>query len=519
MPKHSSRNTAEQGIEPGLRELWKNPPATEAELHTWVRRKLGIEVPREPVCRGHQAPWQFFADAFLERPAAALVLGPRGGGKSFLSALESHLTSGLHPGLETRVLGGSLAQSQQVHRALAALARGDDSVRKITDTRVAYENDSEVRVLPASSTSVRGPHVPSLKLDEIDELDEDCREAALGMCMNRNGMPASVLMTSTWHRHDGPMSQMIELAKAGKFPLYTFCIFEVLETCPDERSGPNLEKCPECPIQQWCHEDRDLDPEGRPKAKRSRGHYAIDALIQKARVVSSRVFESDYLCRGPKSQGAWFSDFNPVMNVTEQAEYDPFWPVHLAIDSGVYTGAVLFQIIPRSTRRGVVDEVRVFGEYLKEGKPAFECAQEILALVRERSQGRIDHASTDPSGGARNPVGPTVLKEYERAGLGRLTHWPKSGSVSDGLQLVESFLMPAEGETRLLIHPRCDQLITAFQSYRRAKRAGQWTDAPEDPQHPHEDLIDALRGGLTVRYPEGRGPQSTLPRASARNVF
>jgi hypothetical protein len=48
-------------------------------------------------------------------------------------------------------------------------------------------------------------------------------------------------------------------------------------------------------------------------------------------------------------------------------------------------------------------------------------------------------------------------------------------------------------------------LIRAFQAYRRASVKGQWRDWPEDPQHPHEDLMDALRGGLHARLRKAVG--------------
>ena len=109
--------------------------------------------------------------------------------------------------------------------------------------------------------------------------------------------------------------------------------------------------------------------------------------------------------------------------------------------------------------------------------------------------------------------------EYRRGGLPALEHWPY-GLVADGLALIESFLHPADGPTRLIAHPRCVATINAFQSYRRAKRGGQWRDYPEDPQHPSEDLMDALRGGLRARYPEGRKPASlNYQRVSARKVI
>ena len=170
------------------------------------------------------------------------------------------------------------------------------------------------------------------------------------------------------------------------------------------------------------------------------------------------------------------------------------------------------------TSKGPVDEIRVFADYLTENISAERNAYQLLAIARERCNGRLDTVSTDPAGGARNPVGPTVIGEYERVGLRPLRRWPM-GSVADGLTLIESFLNPAEGNTRLIIHPRCVATIRALQNYRRAKRAGQWQDYPEDPQHPHEDLVDALRGGLRICYPEGRAPQPTLARVPARQVF
>ena len=130
-------------------------------------------------------------------------------------------------------------------------------------------------------------------------------------------------MTSTWHRVAGPMAELIDRGRAGHFPVDTYCIFEVLERCPDERSGPDLEQCPECPLVRWCHSDRETHPRGLPKAKRCNGHYTIDSLIQKVKSVSARVFESDYLCLRPKAAGVWFAMFDEQLHVTEGAEYDP----------------------------------------------------------------------------------------------------------------------------------------------------------------------------------------------------
>ena len=394
---------------------------------------------------------------------------------------------------------------------------GSDSatIASLLKSNARYHNGSEVAILSASSRSVRGPHVPSLKLDEVDEIPTDLREAAMGMCMDRHGSRASVLMTSTWHRVGGPMSELLERGRAGEFPLYTFCVFDVLERCPEWRSGPNLEKCPECPLMALCHGASDGGP---PLAKRSAGHYAIDALIQKLRSTSARTFEADYLCRGPRADGVWFPTFDESTHVSVDAEYDPALPVRLAIDSGVFTGAVFFQVKTTFTPEGIVDEVRVFGDYLAEGLSAEANAWGLREMARTLCNGRVDIATTDPAGGSRNPVGPTVIAEYERAGIRPLRRWPQA-SVADGLALLESFACPADGRPRLKLHPRCETLARSMRHYRRARRAGQWQDYPGDPQHPHEDLVDALRGGVRDAFPEGRTARTNLTRISARKVF
>ncbi|MDG3005511.1 hypothetical protein [Paludisphaera mucosa] len=475
-----------------------------------------------------------FAAQVLDRPSLALWHGPRGSGKSYLSALDTHLASRFHPRHESHVLGGSRAQSEQIYRALQAIVfegagifGGDrGSVRRLLKTEGVYTNGSRVSILAASPTSVRGPHVASLKLDEVDEIDPEIREAAIGMAMDLRGVKASVLMTSTWHRPSGPMAGLIDQAKAGAFPISTYCIFEVLERCPTERSGRRLEKCPQCPLMPWCHEGRDDDPKGRPKAKRSEGHYGIDALIQKVKGVSPRVFASDYLCRGPKTDGVWFKEFDAEENVTESAEFDPSMPVHVAIDSGVFTGAVLFQVV-RGCEWAATSEptrVHVFADFLSEGRSADACALEIRAMLDRLCGSAARYVSTDSAGGARNPVGPTVVSEYQRCGLvgeSGLQTWPKyPGCVLEGLSVIESLVRSADGSARLKLHPRCTRLTAAFLGYARARRSGQWMDYPADPQHPWEDLIDALRGGLSVALPEGTLPAAApLRRARADRVF
>lgn len=516
-----------------LRAIRETPPATADHLWEWLRAYTGIRVARSHVCRDHTPPLVWLAFLWLACPSEALVLGSRGSGKSFLAAVLTHLDSRFHPKLGTRILGGSKAQSAQIFEGITAAVvdgRGNggsdrDTIADLLKTEAKYKNGSHVSILAASSKSVRGPHVPRLKLDEVDEILPELREGAMGMCMPVKAcpVPASCVMTSTWHRVGGPMQDLVEQGRAGVFPLWTTCTFDVIERCTPARSGRFVggkdlyERCPACPIARWCHSERDRNG-GRALAKLADGHYSIDALCQKTRTVSARVFDADYLCKGPRADGLWFTGFDPSANVSVGAEYDPALRVHLTVDSGVFTGACFFQV---KADHAANVTVHVFGDYLAENVPAESNARALLEAARTLCNGRVDRVSTDSAGGARNPIGPTVLAEYERAGLvGRhgIDCWPV-GSPADSLALLDGLIRPASGPTRLLIHPRCKTLVTSIQNYRRAKRGGQWQDYPEDPQHPHEDLVDALRGGLKVEMPDGRKPPLNLPRRSAGHIL
>lgn len=366
-------------------------------------------------------------------------------------------------------------------------------------------------------------------------MDSDIRESAFGMCMGMGAIPASISMTSTWHRVGGPMSEILKKGDEEKaFPVYRFCVWEVLETCSEERSGANLEQCPECPLMKWCHQDKEysqtLDRRSLlksfasalswpfvPKAKRSNGHYPIDSIVQKIQGISSRVFESDYLCTGPRADGVWFKEFSEAQNVSADAEFDPKLPMYISIDSGVFTGAVLLQFRPDR------HYVTVFADYLAEGKTAEQAGLEILGLASQRAENARRRVSTDSAGGARNPVGPTVIAEYERIGLRGdrgIECWPRySGSVQTGLATIEALVRSADGSIGLRVHPRCKHLVAAFKQYARAKRQGQWQDYVEDPQHPAEDLMDALRGQLAILMPDGRKPDSNFVRMPFKRVF
>jgi hypothetical protein len=218
------------------------------------------------------------------------------------------------------------------------------------------------------------------------------------------------------------------------------------------------------------------------------------------------------------SDGAWFRMFDVARHVSEAAEYDPRFRVHLAIDCGVsrHVGAVFFQVrgdpCPAAARPDS-RRVTVFGDYHAEGRFSEANARAIKALAEELPcRGRLEVVRLDPASAARTGVGPAAYGEFERVfGSRILARWP-AHSVVDGLDQIEILL----DSGCLILHPRCVHLKVAFQNYVRTQRGADWLDEPADPQHPHEDLMDALRGGIRDCFPEGRIEQPRLRTVPAR---
>jgi hypothetical protein len=217
-------------------------------------------------------------------------------------------------------------------------------------------------------------------------------------------------------------------------------------------------------------------------------------------------------------EGAYFPQFDPARHVSEAAAYDPVLPVRLAIDAGTsrHTAAVWFQVREVDHYR---HQFTVFGDYYATDLYSEANAEAIKRRTDELCFGRLDLVRLDPASTARSALGPAAYGEYQRIfGTRLVNRWPPH-SVTDGLDQIELLLGPPDREPDLLIHPRCVHLVAAMSNYARACRGGQFADWPADPQHPHEDLMDSLRGGIRDAQPFGRRPQSNLRRVRIDKFF
>ena len=229
-----------------LRSALQNPTLLEAELGrrrardgtdgdvlAWVEATFGVRIPAVACCEGHVAPAQAFCDALFARASVALWIASRGfGGKTSLLALLAAANAILFE-TDVTILGGSGQQSlrvvEQLHRLWAAgqvprawLA----SEPGRATTTLAWGN--MIQALKASQPAVRGAHPTRLLLDEIDEMELRILEAAQGQPMDRDGVRAQTVMSSTHQHPDGTVTAMRRRAAEKGWPVYEWCYRETL---------------------------------------------------------------------------------------------------------------------------------------------------------------------------------------------------------------------------------------------------------------------------------------------------
>jgi hypothetical protein len=483
-------------------------PATPAALHQFVKAAYNLAVPRRAVCPGHVAPMEYLVQALLHPGRDLVVWASRGGAKTELGSVAAHLDSLFRPGCQTRILGGSLEQSQKMYAYLTKKwdGREKDLDGPPTARRTRLANGSAIEVLTQSARSVRGHRVHRLKCDELDEFSPEVWQAAQFVTQSGPGkdgalIPSQMEVFSTLHRAAGPMATLVDRiatqaspdltrgARKGKPLLLRWCLWEVIEPCPADRS------CSRCPL--W--------PDCEGKARGADGYFPIDdAIAQKARA-SREAWQAEMLCLRPRADGLVFAEFSPARHVAPAA-YDAALPLYRAIDFGYANPFVCLWVQVKGDVRAIrapsvssgvhtsadADlssvQFRVIAEYVARERPIVEHAREMARL----DPGPVLATFADPAGWQRSDVTGTGPCQ-ELAALGLRVHTPRAG-ILEGVELVRRLLKdrPAAAGPGLIVHPSCRWLIRSMQEYH-------WDDRPTGlrPERPAKDgadhPIDALR--------------------------
>ncbi len=438
-------------------------PTSPDELHHWVLDHLGIRVVREALTDGHHAPFEYLCHAFFEDslPRDCVVWANRGGGKTFYAALATLLDLIFKPGIEIRILGGSLEQSKRMHahlRELFTIEPFDELIEgKITDRRIRLTNGSSVELLAQSQTSVRGTRVQKLRCDEVELFDRDVWEAAQLVTREKRcgdlRVKGSIECLSTLHVPFGLMhdlvSQSIEDDGASR-KVFRWGVVDVLDECDDQTHqclGSDENDNQPCPLAGECAGKA----KGRDRRGQVPGHITIDDAIALKQRVGTETWNAEMLCLRPKRTDCVLPEFNPDIHVVDTLPEHPHGTLWIGgMDFGIRSPTVV--LFAGVDHDGVV---WVAGEYV-EADAALDVHIEHIESFRHRPK----WIGVDPAGRQRGfQTGISEVQAMRKAGL--TVHDRRLG-LHEGLGLIRARLKPAAGRIGLYIHRSCEQLIESL---------------------------------------------------------
>lgn len=482
-------------------------PRTSNQLHAWLRLALGVEAPRAAVVEGSSAPFDYLCHAFFEEerttPADCVVWACRGGGKTFYGAVATLLDLLFKPGVEVRILGGSVEQSQRMHEHLRKFFERPELAAllesPVTHRRVLLRNGSLAEVLAQSETSVRGCRPQVLRCDEVELFDEGVWKAAQFVARStRCGttlVRGRVEALSTMHRAHGLMAT---LAADGARTRFRWGVVDVLERCDPARPCEGCALAPEC----------------ASRARRGAGHVRVDDAIAMKRRSDGASWSSEMLCESPRRDDLVLPEFSRATHVLEE-DWPPVVSRDVApppespeppaprvgdgplVDAGILPragasddGAALWVCgmdfgfrAPTVILVGVLDRggvLRVLDERVETGATL---DAHVDALLHSRWP-RPAWIGVDPAGNQRSlQTGASDVAALRRRGL---VVRDRRAPVEAGLRLVRARLAPASGSPTLFIHARCVRLIESLERYRYGAKGEPVKDGADH-------AVDALR--------------------------
>jgi len=450
-------------------------PVSRSGLRDYVKVFLGIDVPDAACCEGHCSPmdylWYCYSRDFLfgnrSSNGDCVVWANRGGSKTVLGAVATLLDCVFKPDCQVRILGGSLEQSSRMYEYLGQfLGSGFDSSinGKMLKEKCSFNNGATAQILTQSSKSVRGVHVHKLRCDEVELFDKDVFEAAKFTTQSTGQITAGMEIISTMHRPYGMMQKVVEEAKKNETPIFKWCMMEVVEKCRDR-------SCSRCAMNDYC----------QGKAKNANGYMKIDDCITQMRRSSVAGFESEMLCRRPNLDNAVFADFDVDVHVDE-VKYDSNLPLYRAMDFGFVNPFLCLWIQVDDEGR-----VRVIVEYCRRRVTIDVHARELKKRT-PCGEDTVAGSFCDPAGAGVNDVSGTSAVRELRA-MGIKTTYRKS-RILEGIEKIRRIVRAGDGESRLVISPKCVKLIEAMECYHYPESGEQ--ELPEkDGVYDH--AIDALR--------------------------
>lgn len=368
------------------RKLRYEGPSNDDELHAWVKKNIGVDIPRTAVCEDHVPPFKLLADLYFERTSAALALANRGGAKTFIIAVLHFLNSTYKSGCESLSFGATEAQGNRCYSNIEdwCYERDPDTGRR-TDivlpfirerpkkSQTVWKTGSVVEVVAGSENAVSGPHPAKAHADEIDMMDEPVWNQSRGMAvtnrakgplpswMERFGgaIPPQDIATSTRNSTKGRMQELLDEIEQDlkngdipQFELYPWCIWETVQEVPNCRCAKarerkkrlrELEMDPEslCECNRVVKgrlpggKKRTLETSCGGKAFRARGWKPYIDLVRTFKRNTPGTWVLQHECRHGQDENNYIQNWSlPTYGIRHYEPHPLYGPIYMGVDWG-----------------------------------------------------------------------------------------------------------------------------------------------------------------------------------------
>jgi hypothetical protein len=379
------------------RRLHVEGPQTDDELHSWVKREIGVDIPRVAVCEGHVAPFKFLADVYFYRVGiqlheeefvhtGALARANRGGAKTFIVAIIHYLNGTFKAGYEGLSFGATEAQGNRCYSNIENWCYIHDDQGRRTDhlkphvlgrpkrSETNFKTGAKIEVVAGTETAVSGPHPQGAHGDEIEQMDAGTWTQSRGMAVSKQAsgplpvwmskmfgeiIPAQDLATSTMNSRFGRMAEILEGVetdkKEGNIPeyvVYPWCIVETTSEIPGCRcvsDGERKQRLEELgrDINERCYCDRvhkGRNSDGSPRTLeqvcngrffQSRGWKPYGDLVKAFKRNTPGTWLLQHECREGQDENAYIQGWS--LNLYGVRGYEPkpeYGRIYMGVDWG-----------------------------------------------------------------------------------------------------------------------------------------------------------------------------------------
>lgn len=483
---------------------------TDDDLWNWIVAFTGFKIPRTAVVEGHRAPFDFVADCYFDRVPKAILVGPRGGGKTLITAILSYAELIRKEGVEVASVAAIFKQAKRLDRYIGKFTKDDLETQLLVNRTMDatdFTNGSRLEILTGKTEeAVNSPHPHRCNIDEFELMDWDVLNEAFMMPKATPTQPSSLRLLSTRKRIDGNVQKLMDDADAQGWEVYKFCALDIAERCTFEER-PTCDGC-----KQIIRYDQQNDPVSfyeicQERLRNANGFYLIPSLIEEFQTIDvDKYLTQKAPCSKPARGDACFDEYKEELHFVDGLDFSPDFPIGAGWDFGLKdpTYVVVFQWDSYG-QAWTIDEIGTRASStspkMRKGMVADVCAELLTRPYAEALLTSGDHWC-DPAGRQRGTYMQGKLDRRSAFDIlrkhGFRPRFKRRPNPGRRIQAVKTKLRRDEdlgGEPGLLISKKCRRLG-------RALEMAQWDEKRENYVHDeHSHPLDAIGYAVDALWP------------------